>query len=37
MGLELLYDDPAGFARRDAKYFKFTIGVIFLCALTRIF
>ena len=28
MGLQLLYNDPAGFAKRDPEYFKFTVGVI---------
>lgn len=28
MGLELLYRDPVGFARRDREYLKFVLGVL---------
>lgn len=28
MGLELLYDDPIGFAERDPEYFKFLTGIL---------
>jgi hypothetical protein len=28
MGVQLLYEDPAGFAVRDPEYFKFIVGVL---------
>lgn len=28
MGVELLYNDPVGFAERDPEYFKFIVGVL---------
>ena len=28
MGVQLLYNDPGGFARRDPEYFKFIVGVL---------
>lgn len=28
MGVELLYDDPAGFAQRDPEFFMFIIGIL---------
>ena len=28
MGIELLYDDPIGFAQRDPEWFDFTLGIL---------
>jgi SPP1 gp7 family putative phage head morphogenesis protein len=28
MGVELLYNDPVGFARKDPEWFRFTVGIL---------